>query len=258
MDDVVLFRTHKFNPRIDKNLKHLTKSKKQVEVLFDNTNGVNYPNAFNIGYKDLKASGLPLASVSQLYKCFIQRHTKVLWQRFPNEVVQQLWYNVGHFLILYYLENPDKEYYWSVEYDVYFNGNWDNFFDIYKRYKTDYLGVHIQETHLDNNNGVWGLFDFNVPYKRRFRCFGTIQRISNRLMKAVYEELLKGNHTYFEQIFPSVAMHYGYSVKDLNEIALKKIDKPIYTSDTMRYKDFTLDKMVHTPNGYDKLFHPLR
>lgn len=258
MNDVVLFRTHKFNPRIEKNLKHLTKSKKQVEVLFDKSGKESYPNAFNFDYDDIKNSGMKTVSIPQIYKCFHNRKSNKLSKRFSNTQVQTLWYDVGHSVILYYLQNPQYDYYWSIEYDVYFYGDWNYFFDLYNRYKTDFLGVHIMETHLENNEGVWGLFDFKVPYERRFRCFGTINRISNRLLKAVHEELLKGNHTYYEQIFPSVAMHYGYSVKDLNEIALKKIEKPIYTSDTMTYKDFTLDKMVHTPKGYDKLFHPIR
>lgn len=258
MNEVVLFRTHGNTPKIKENLKHLEKSGKHVEVLFDKSGRDALPNAFNFDYEDIKNSGMKTVSTPQLYKCFHNPNSEKLLKRFPNYKVQTLWYDVGHSVILYYLQNPDYDFYWSVEYDVYFYGDWKDFFEIYTRYKTDFLGVHIMETHLDNDNDVWGLFDFNVPYERRFRCFGTINRISNRLLKTAYEELVAGNHTYYEQLFPSVATHYGMSVKDLNEIALKKTGKEVYSFRTMQYKSIPLDKMIHTFQGLNKLFHPIR
>lgn len=258
MNDIVLYRTHYFNDRVNKNLKHLKKSKKQIEVLFDNTDKANIEGAFNVGYDDYVDSGLKLASLKQIYKCFHNQINPGLFPRFSNVKRQQLWYNIGHSLILYYLANPNYDYYWNVEYDVYFKGQWDYFFDIFKRYKTDFIGVHIQEAPKNCDVGYWNLFDFEVPYKKRLRCFGPINRISNRLMKAVYDELIKGNHTYYEQLFPSVAKHYKYSVKDFNEISRRVIKEDVYTPLTMMYKDITLDKLVHTANSENKLFHPLR
>lgn len=257
-NDIVLFRTHKFNNIIDNNLKHLKKSKKQVEVLFDYSNSSKQDNCVNFSLEDIKASGYSIGNISQLYRTFMNNPDRSLIKRFPTLRMQQIWYNIGHYIVLFYDKYPNYKYYWSVEYDVKFKGDWDDFFSIYNNSKIDYLGVDIQETKIDDTKGYWGLFDFDVPYKKRLRCFGTIQRLSNRLLKAVSDELKQGRHTYFEQLFPSVAKHYNYSVKDLNEIAVNKTGQQIYTGSTMTYEDITLNQYVHLANSKNKLFHPVR
>lgn len=45
---------------------------------------------------------------------------------------QQLLPGSNHFpLLKFYLSHPNYDYYWLIEDDVYFNGNWDSFFNLF-------------------------------------------------------------------------------------------------------------------------------
>src|SRR4029453_4769854 len=47
--------------------------------------------------------------------------------------------HVGFPLLQFFRDNPDFDYYWLIEYDVRFSGNWRFFFEFFKDRRKDFL-----------------------------------------------------------------------------------------------------------------------
>lgn len=59
-----------------------------------------------------------------------------------------------HFVMLeFFRRNPEFDYYWLVEYDVRFNGDWRDFFTFFKNKNEDFISAHI-ETVSDNPDWI--------------------------------------------------------------------------------------------------------
>ena len=69
---------------------------------------------------------------------------------------QQLLPGSNHFpLLKFYLSHPNYDYYWLIEDDVYFNGNWDSFFNLFTTHLLT-LFQHIWKFIRKSQNGPGG------------------------------------------------------------------------------------------------------
>jgi hypothetical protein len=58
----------------------------------------------------------------------------------------------NHFpLLKFYLSHPNYDYYWCIEEDLDFSGDWNSFFDVFKSVDTDFISSHI--SHHQNEPG---------------------------------------------------------------------------------------------------------
>jgi hypothetical protein len=251
MKEIILFRCHNQSKIALANFNKLAGICKNLVKLYDATNKVPLDDAFNVSLEDIKNAGLPLASIEDISRLF-PRDYEVLKGNADSLKLwvdrMQMYFNAAHSTIMYYLENPDFDYYWVVEYDVIFNGNWDYFFKLFENDKSDFLGpdlVPFVEGHPEFRK-----YKFNQTYKKPLKSFGCIQRYSRQLIEAVYEELMSGNFAYFEILFPSVAYEYGMNVSDLNSGK-----RQVYNRTQIMGYFKNMDVVIHSAGGTNKLFH---
>lgn len=104
-------------------------------------------------------------------------------------------------LFSFYKENPDFEYYWLIEDDVLFNGDWGIFFNFYKNLTADIVSPKNSIERLPNAekkidveitspwllaplNRIKGTYYTNTPIAGGL---SVILRLSNRLLKTLVE-----------------------------------------------------------------------
>ena len=50
-----------------------------------------------------------------------------------------------HFVLLdFYRQHPEYDYYWLIEYDVRFSGNWKTFFSFFHDKDEDFWAAHVE------------------------------------------------------------------------------------------------------------------
>ena len=62
-----------------------------------------------------------------------------------------------HFpLLQFFHDHTEYDYYWQIEYDVRFSGDWRYFFDSVSDWEEDFLSCHIRRAMILNRNGASG------------------------------------------------------------------------------------------------------
>ena len=86
----------------------------------------------------------------------------------------------NHFALLYfYLKHPEYRYYWNIEYDVEFSGEWGILFDSFSDVNTDFISTHIMGYAEDKEWFWWNSYQgktMNIPLRERLRSFNPIYR----------------------------------------------------------------------------------
>ena len=124
-----------------------------------------------------------------------------------------------HFVPLYFYSRfPDYDYYWLVEYDVRFNGDWRTFFSFFEDKEEDFVSAHL-ETVEDNPDWIWwkALELLDIPLGREMlrRSFNPICRFSNRALGLLHGRCLLGDRGHNEVLMPTLFHHYRLRMADL-------------------------------------------
>jgi len=175
----------------------------------------------------------------------------------------------NHFpLLQFYRDNPTYDYYWNIEFDVQFTGNWNLFFSFFEGYKEDFISSHIEFFHENPGWDHWNamtLKSIYIPTECYIKSFNPIYRISNKALNFLSEFLLY-NYGHHELLMPTVLYANNFSLLDFGgdgSFALPS-DKSFYTSfhydncpqtSTMRYRPLYQKKDMIIPN---KLYHPVK
>jgi hypothetical protein len=181
----------------------------------------------------------------------------------------------NHFPVLqFYKEHPEFLYYWNIEYDVYFNGKWESFFDPFEMIISDFISSHIEWYTQRPKWDWWKSVQFktlSIPQNRYLKSFNPIYRISNRALKALDGVLSLRNSGHHEVVIPTVLDYLGYTINDFggnSEFTLCELNIPCYlsnselnnwyTESTMRYRP-VFNKEAITRKGIDNmLYHPIK
>lgn len=180
----------------------------------------------------------------------------------------------NHFALLwFYLSHPRYRYYWNIEYDVEFTGDWNNLFEAFRSVEADFISTHIQRFQDNPNWYWWGSYQgatLDIPLKERIRSFNPIYRISHKALAFLDSFLKAGNSGHHEVLVPSVLFHSGFKLVDFGgrgKFTLPHYEDRFYymTSDTpgayieggtMRHQPPFVDITgYHLEN---KLFHPVK
>lgn len=137
-------------------------------------------------------------------------------------------------LIDFYKKNPAYKYYWVIENDVRFAGNWKTFFDRVNPYTEDYLTTHVRWYHEEPQ---WPRWELKHPEKeikstQRLRAFNPIYRLSNNALAYLIEEFEKGCWGHYEMTFPTLIYHSSFKMMDMG-------GDSVFTPDALRYKIYT-------------------
>jgi hypothetical protein len=124
----------------------------------------------------------------------------------------------GHLVILdFFLKFPFYDYYWFIEYDVRYTGNWSYFFGRYDARPDDLITSHIRCFIEEPLWGWWQSFGhatLRLPTRTWLRSFNVIYRISNRALEFMDRMLRRGWHGHHEVLFPTLLHQNGFKLRD--------------------------------------------
>ena len=233
--NVVLYKNHVLNESIIKGYEKIKldcdPSAYDVVMLYDNSR------------RDFKSPGtgfeFALFDMEDLKKMGYRLH--------PQKII---WNNGDYPLLYFYKQHPDYQYYWMVEYDVYFNGGrWGEFFDFYHKNHSDLLATLVKNYRQEPDWPWWKNHDFEVENDALMGCFYPLTRFSNRALKLLDEQYQSGKWGYCEVASPTLLNMHGYKVSDFGEV--------FYNRDLFRYlPPFPWELLRWLPKN--KLYHPVK
>lgn len=199
---------------------------------------------------------------------------------FTNDILEQLNYiSLGneiqtnsHFPLLdFYLKNPSYDYYWYIEDDVKFAGNWSCLFNFFSEYyiQPDFISSNlfsIQEA----PEWIWWetlCHPFSqIPLYLRIRSFNPIIRISNAALRCIHLALKDKWRGHHEVLLPTILHLEGFHVADFGgrgTFVMPGQEDQFYISGpvspnntgTMRFRPLIDPSEIQIKN---KLYHPVK
>lgn len=174
-----------------------------------------------------------------------------------------------HFVMMrFFLDHPDYRHYWSVEYDVEYDGDWGSFFNESEKWDADLIACDIQDFD-ENPHWYWWhsivLQERPVAVLRRTRSFNPIYRLSQRALELIRRRQDAGDGGHFEVFLPTLLKAYGMTLGDINRqgrYTLRGLDKDYYSKTlilphgTMRHAPGIDRNILDGTSGY--LYHPVK
>lgn len=172
---------------------------------------------------------------------------------FTNEILRELGYTPirdtlipgsNHFpLLKFYLENPQYDYYWLIEDDVFFSGNWKTLFEAYQNDSTDFIASHIKR-YTENPDWCWWeslhTEHEEVRNENKVRSFNPIYRLSNKALKSIDATLKHGWHGHHEVLIPTFLYTHNFTIKDMG-------GNGSFVPQGKENQFYTIDSMSHLP-----------
>ncbi|HVA39306.1 MAG TPA: hypothetical protein VNF49_01465 [Candidatus Binataceae bacterium] len=118
----------------------------------------------------------------------------------------------------FFLDRPDYDYYWIIEYDVRFSGAWPELFADLSSSGADLLCTTMQTWAENPNWAHWETLTTggeDVPLERRVKGFMPFCRLSHALLAACDARYRRGWGGHSEVIWPTVASLAGLSLEDI-------------------------------------------
>ena len=191
-----------------------------------------------------------------------------------NPIEEEMLPGSCHFpLLRFYIDNPSYKFYWFIEYDVVFTGNWsvfmndcrDNLFDY------DFLSCHIERFDESKNKyWPWWHRSNNVGYNLKdcIKGFNPICRYSNAALAYLDHYQKMGYSAHSEVLITTCLYHGGFRIGDFGgrgEFVPEGYENRYYIQNmsgindgTMRYRPLYTLKEIEGTGLRNKLFHPLK
>jgi hypothetical protein len=120
-------------------------------------------------------------------------------------------------MLRFFLDHPDFDFYWFVEDDVRFTGDWRHYFEQLSRLTHDFLACHIRR-YEDEPNWNWWKLDHphnSIPFHNRLRSFNPVCRFSNRALRVIHEANRDGWCGHQEMLVPTLLHHRKCTMADI-------------------------------------------
>lgn len=124
----------------------------------------------------------------------------------------------NHFpLLKFFKENQCYDYYWLVEDDVCFSGDWKDFFGSFASCTSDFLSSVI-ETKAENPTWYWwtSLKTGNevIAEEKLLKSFNSIYRLSSQALVCIDAHLRIGWMGHYEVLLPTLLYNKGFLLED--------------------------------------------
>ena len=124
----------------------------------------------------------------------------------------------NHFpLLKFFKENQCYDYYWLVEDDVRFSGDWKDFFDSFASSISDFLSSVI-ETKAENPNWYWWtslkVGNEVIVEEKLLKSFNPIYRLSSQALACIDAHLRIGWMGHYEVLLPTLLYNKGFLLED--------------------------------------------
>lgn len=154
----------------------------------------------------------------QYSQCF-EFDAPSLFQRLPYQRLEGngLLHNTHFTLMDFYLTHPGYDYYWFVEFDVRYTGNWGSFFQQFDSWDDDFITSHIRCFSEEPGWFWWDTLHHpvkEIPRGHYIRSFNVIFRISCRALAYIHGQLRDGWRGHYEVSFPTLLHQGGFRIRD--------------------------------------------
>ena len=192
---------------------------------------------------------------------------------FNNNILQELNFKpIGKFLLpgsnhfpLFKFKKIHSEYkyYWVIEDDVRFNGNWNTFFSKFEYFNCDFLSSDIRN-YIDDSS--WCYFNSlshpikKIEDKNKIASFNPIYRISNNSIDYLSDMFLDGWSGHHEVSISTLLNYGGFHIADFG-------GNGKYTPDEFKNKNYNINDSkthIYRPiftdlgNITDVIYHPVK
>ena len=165
----------------------------------------------------------------------------------------------AHFPVLgFYLKHPEFDYYWVVEDDVRFSGQWNEFFHAFDADDADLIASYITRYADDKSWPWWHTFssaaDKTISPDDMVRSFHPIYRLSNRALQTLHEKMTEEWHGHFEVLIPTVLSWAGLKLHDMRRNApfsAENLSTDFYDEQTLSHMPLRIqterENMIYHP-----------
>lgn len=202
---------------------------------------------------------------------FIDFTVQELYQKFAGKGwfhrIPTMLMNVNLIMYRFFEENQEYDYYWQIENDVIYYGDWKDFFQRVEESDSDLLSAVLEKKSEKNKSWMWWIdaVDDGIEY---IKSFNPIYRISNAGIKMVQKFLEKHDGMFFEVFLPTAIVNEGGVIEDFggkDEFVKEGKTNKFYIDDTVNGIDdrslMAVPKMqIKNIKGKvrNKLYHPVK
>lgn len=188
---------------------------------------------------------------------------------FTSNILQDMGYRAiaphlipgsNHFPILkFYLSHPDYDYYWLIEDDVYFNGNWKSFFALFTTYTFDFISAYLRKYQEEPDWYWWNTLQTGrerIEEENKIHSFNPIYRLSRQALAYLHEALLNGWSGHHEVLIPTLLSQRKCSMADMGgngHFVIDGFHNKLYDKNTFSHLPLPIQE--EKPN---MLYHPIK
>jgi len=174
----------------------------------------------------------------------------------------------NHWPVIRFSQVKTYDFYWNIEYDVKFMGDWKDFFSYFLKADDDFITTHIRKYDQETYWYYWSTLSHpqeTIDQGQYLRSFNPIYRISHQALQYInkmHEQKWSGHH---ETLIPTLLQKGGFSLRDFGGMGnfVHPGDENLFyidstnaslTDGSMRYRP-----EVILSQGYEnKLVHPVK
>lgn len=162
---------------------------------------------------------------------------------------------------------PEYDYYWMVEYDVAFSGDWSKLFNAFADNTSDLLCTNIHRRETNPKWAWWNSLEWPDNSKPELiRGFFAIARLSAKALDAIIVAGQKGFDGHYEIMWPTVLHHSGFSIEDIGGDGpfVRPANVNRWYTSTPTSEILSPGTLVYRPAHFrpgrtpDKLWHPVK
>jgi len=179
--------------------------------------------------------------------------------------------NLDMALLHFFRMHPEYEYYWMIEFDVRYSGDWKTFFSAFDGNDSDLLGTAVQRREENPGWAHWSgvcTGQENVASTNFVKSFTPMIRLSNRGFEAINDAYSRGWYGHYEGLWSTVIAHAGFKIEEIgNEGSFTPVDRrgKFYTT-TPSHNELWPGTFVFRPlrpesiveEAADMLWHPVK
>jgi hypothetical protein len=163
--------------------------------------------------------------------------------------------------------NPHFDYYWIVEYDVQFSGNWRALFDAFAENTSDLLCTSLHRIDTNPTWRWWRSLNWPAdPKPELIRGFFPFARVSARALDAIIAAMQAGISGHYELTWPTVVHHSGMAIEDIGGDGqfVHPCNRNRWYTSTPKNENLSPGTVVYRPTRLspgrrpDTLWHPVK
>lgn len=225
----IVYYIHKYNDNIKKHICKIydeTKNNYDLYVLYNvHENNDNNIDNFNLN-KNIQVIKYKLSDIIHYTPYYTMNDIDL---NIPSYGKHQYAKNIGGdnitgvILFWFYYMNSNYDYYWTIEGDCYYNGNYGELFNTFKYVNDDLLGPNYYRfgdvaATFYNGYEACCFYKFNLPdnYLIYYKMHIGFIRLSNKAFDTLIQMTSKGYYAHTEMFFPTTCVFEHLIVNDLN------------------------------------------